>query len=355
MLFDKKIIYFVLIIICFIGCKKEETLPPTSFNTSSLHNGILVLNEGLMNQNNSNLAWVNLNDNKVIPNVFLEKNNRLLGDTGNDMLAYGTKIYIAMTGSSTVEVIQKSNLKSIQQITFNYGGQPQQPRQIFGYNGKIYVTSFDGYVSSIDTTTLTITQRIKVGRNPEGLCAFNHILYVSNSGGLTPNDMDSTVYAIDLNTSHVIDTFWVGENPGDMAVDSYGNVYVVKRGNYSSNPSELVKINTSDGSVTNLHYNTTTLSIFNDDLYLSYYDYNSGSSVVSLYNCASQTMINPNFINNQEINTLYGVKHLSNHTIICIDAMNFTNSGYLRFFSSTGQLIKSINVGLNPNSFIYYE
>jgi len=336
----------------FTSCKKEENKPSVAENYT---NGILVLNEGLFQHNNSSLSWLDLSTNEVTTDLFLSINNRPIGDTGNDMLLYGSKLYIAVTGSSTIEVLDRNSLKSIKQIPFNYNNQSQEPRKLVVHNGKVFVSSFDGYVTAIDTSSLQITKRIKVGRNPEGMCISNNSLYVANSGGLDFGNSDTTVFEIDLSSLNIIDTFVVGDNPGDMIADDYNNVYLVKRGNNGSNPSELVRINTTNKSVVNLGIPVTTIAKRGGLLYLSHFNYNTNSSTVSIFDCSSQTLINPNFISNQDLTTLYGVIPYKSDQLICIDAMSFTNSGYLRFFNSSGQLTNSFNVGLNPNSIIHYE
>jgi hypothetical protein len=349
----KLIKYIIITLLVLTSCKKEKV--DTSVMDSSFNNGLLVLNEGLFQHNNSTLSWINLANNEVHNDVFLEKNNRPLGDTGNDMLVYGGKIYIVVTGSSTIEVIDKKTLKSIKQIQFNYNNQPQEPRKMAIYSGKVFVSSFDGYVTAIDTVSLNISKRIKVGRNPEGICVANQSLYVANSGGLDFQNVDTTVFEIDLNTMSVVDTFIVGNNPGSMIADEFNNIYVVKRGDYTSDPSEIVRINTSDKSVTNLGIAASSISKRGNQLYISYFNHSSGSSAVSTYDCASQSLINPNLINNQDITTLYGVIPFKSDELICLDAMSFTNTGYLRFFNYSGNLNNSIKVGLNPNSIVHYE
>ena len=345
--------YFFILVLILCSCKKEE-IEDTQMN-GELKNGLLVLNEGLFQHNNSTLSWIDLSDNTVRSDVFLDNNSRPLGDTGNDILLYGGKIYIAVTGSSTVEVLDKKTLKSINQINFNYNNQSQEPRKLANHGGNIFVSSFDGYVSVIDTSSLQITKRIKVGRNPEGICVANQSLFVANSGGLDFQNLDTTVFEIDLNTLSVIDTFVVGENPGAIIADEFNNIYVVKRGNYSSSPSELIRINTTDRTVTNLGLEVSTLSKRGKLLYLSHFNHSTSSSVVSIFDCTSQSITNSNFINNQDITTLYGVSPFRTNEIICLDAMSFTNTGYLRFFNQSGNMTKSIQVGLNPNSIIHYE
>lgn len=344
--------YIVLILILLVSCKKDEA---KSESNTVYKNGLIVLNEGLFQQNNSTLSWVNLSTNEVTPNVFLNVNDRPLGDTGNDIIQYGGKIYIAVTGSSTIEVIDAATLKSIKQIPFQHNNVAQEPRQITAKNGKVFVCSFDGYVSSVDTVTLHVDNRVKAGKNPDGICTFDQSIFVSNSGGLSFPNVDSTVMEIDISSFEVVDTFIVGDNPGNLIADNYGNIYVVKRGDNSSGNTTVKKINTSSGNVTDLGITASTLALRGDELYLSYYDYNNSSSNVSMYNCASQSISNSSLINDQDITTLYGIFPFQSNQFICLDAMSFTNSGYLRFYSASGQLQKNINVGLNPNNCIYYE
>lgn len=340
-------------LLLFSSCKKDEE--KNTPKITKFKNGILVLNEGLFQHNNSTLSWINSSNNEVKNNVFLDQNDRPLGDTGNDMVIYGNKVYIAITGSSTIEVLDKNSLESLKQIPFNYDGKSQEPRQIASHKNNIYVTSFDGYVSKIDTTALKVTQRIKAGRNPEGICVQNDAIYVANSGGLDFENPDTTVFKIDVSSFAVVDTFVVGKNPGDMIADDFNNVYVVKRGDYSGNPSELVKINVNNGEVTNTGVLATSLSIRDNKIYISYFDHSTSSSHISVFDCGSQTLIQDNLINTQEITTLYGVIPFKEDQLIAIDAMNFTNTGYLKLYHEDGSHIRDLQVGLNPNTIISYE
>lgn len=341
----------LLVISLLFSCKKEEEAK----KMDTFKNGLLVINEGLFHQNNSSLSWVNLETNEVTNNVFEQVNNRLLGDTGNDMLVYGDKLYITVTTSSTVEILNKNTLKSIKQIPFDYNGVAQQPRYLASYKGKVYVSSFDGYVSAIDTTSLKVTKRIKVGRNPDGISIFNDALFVSNSGGLDFNNMDSTVMRIDLLEEKVTDTLIVGTNPGKIISDNNGRVYVVKRGDYSTDPSELIVIDANNLIINNTGINTTTLSKRGDLLYLGYFDYTNGLSLVKTFNIQTQSLENEELISSTDFTTLHNVLPFKEDQVVGIDAMNYTNSGYLRFYNLSGTPIKEIQVGLNPRTFIHFN
>lgn len=346
-------IKWIVTVALLVSCKKE-TLPEEE-TPNTFKNGLLVLNEGLFQQNNSTLTWIDLTDNSTTNSLFLNINNRPLGDTGNDLKRYGGKVYVVMNGSSTVEVMNAYTLESIKQVSLTYNQQGQQPRSIAFSGSNAYISSYDGFVNILDTASLTITERIAVGNNPEGLTAYDNYLYVANSGGLNFPNVDSTVYQINLNTNEVENSFHVGENPGQVESDNQGNIYVVKRGNYGNDPSELVYINTSSNTVTNLGIDATSLHKKGDLLYISYYDYNTQQSNVSLYDLSSQTLVNESLITAGSVQTLYGIHAFYNGDFICFDAQGFTNSGYVKLFNSSGNILQNFSVGLNPNKLIYYE
>lgn len=349
-----RLISFFLIIISFASCKKEENpnVAPETFS-----NGMLVLNEGLFQQNNSSLAWIDLSNSAVTSDVFLEKNNRLLGDTGNDMEVYGGRIYVVVNGSNTIEVIQKSTGKTIKQISMMNGSLQKSPRSIAFHGSKAFITCYDGFVDVLDTVSLTITQRISVGSNPEDLTVSNGKLYVSNSGGLNYPNVDSTVSVINLSNFQSLGKITVGNNPGRIITDTDGDVYVVSRGNYSTIPARMIRINTvTDSKEQTFDFDALGIEKMNGHFLITYYDYNSQQSAIRLFDPVNEQLIADPFFHTPEVQTLYGIKYDPfRNKIYCLDAKGFTNSGYLRRYSATGTYETSYHVGLNPNNVLFYE
>ena len=344
---------FVLSLLLF-ACDKDDNQPTV---TETLDNGILVLCEGLFQQNNSSLSWIDLSNEAVNTDFFTSQNGRFLGDTGNDMKVYGSKIYIIVNNSNTVEVINKKDGKSIKQISMTNGVAAKQPRSIAFYNGKAFVTCYDGFVDVIDTTNLTISQRIPVGSNPEGLAISNGKLFVSNSGGLNYPAVDSTVSIIDLANYTELDRIVVGKNPGAVQVDSEGDVYVIARGNYGTIPSRMVRINSQTNAVEQTFtFDASGMTLMQDYFLISFYNYSTQTSEIRLFNTLSETLENNNFISTSGLTTLYGIQYNPvSDKIYCLDAMNYTNSGYVRQYTSAGVFEKSYHVGLNPSKLVFYE
>ncbi len=350
-----KILPILLIALLAFSCKKKKVSEPDAPQT--LHHGMLVLNEGLFQQNNASLGWFNFSDNSYTGNFFEQKTNRSLGDTGNDMKKYGGKIYVIVNVSSTLEILDASTGNSISQISMVANGTPKQPRYITFYGPKAYITCYDGYVDVLDTASLNITNRIPVGANPEGLTISNGKLFVANSGGLNFPNVDSTVSVIDLGSLQEITRIAVGKNPGSIQTDSNGDVYVITRGNYASIPSRMHRINANTNTlVQSFPFDASGISRFNTNFLISYHDFSSGDNKIALFDPNTETIIYPEYISTSGIQTLYGVQYSDiTNKIYCLDAKNYTVTGQVHVFSPNGVFETSYNVGLNPTSILIYE
>lgn len=353
-----RLISFCFVLLVLLGCKKKNTTPTTNTDSSTpLKNGMLVLCEGLFQQNNSSLSWVDLTSGKSDDLFFTTKTGRLLGDTGNDLETYGNKIYVVVNVSSTIEVLDKSTGKFIKQISMMNGAIAKQPRSIAFYGSNAFITCFDGFVDVLDTTSLIITKRIPVGLNPECLAVVNHKLYVTNSGGLNGPKMDSTVSVIDLGTWKELKKIVVGKNPGSIVTDSNEDVYVIARGNYSTIPSRMIRINSTTDSVENrFSFDASGIEKMGSNLLINYHNYSNSTSSIALFDAVSETIIEPNFIDITLFTTLMGIHYQpSTNKIYCFDAMGYTNTGYVRVFSSSGSYLTSYHVGLNPSKLLFYD
>ncbi len=341
-----RLISLCILIFFVVACKKKTI----NSDVSKLKHGLLVLNEGLFNLNNASLTWIDLTTKNVSDDFFLQKTGRKLGDTGNDMQRYGGKVYVLVNVSSTIEVLNAFTGQSLKQIVMQENGKSKQPRNLAFYGGKVFVSCFDGYVDVIDTITFSIEKRIKVGNNPENMTVNNHQLYVSNSGGLIPS-LDSTLSVIDCQNLVELDKIIVGKNPGKMVVQNDSTLYVHIRGNYSSIPSVLKKVNMGlTKSQETIPINISGMEKMEDNLLV----YTAES--VSLYDMQTNAILSNSFIPLNDITTLYRIQYVDAvKQLFVFDANTYTNTGYIHRFSNKGEFIQKIHVGLNPNSLIYYE
>lgn len=350
----RSINYLLALSLLIVACKKdkkeEDPIPVDTFS-----NGLLVLNEGLFQQNNSSLSWVNFDGDIVNNSIFEQKTDRQLGDTGNDIQRYGNKIYVVVNVSSTIEVLNAQTGVSEAQIIMSNGGTPKQPRSIAFYNGKAYVSCYDGFVDVIDTTSLTVQQRIPVGSNPEDIIVTNNRIYVTNSGGLNYPNVDSTISVIDPFSNTELLKITIGNNPGGLEVDHLGNLYAIARGNYGTIPSRMVKIDPiTNLVVTTYPFDVSSATRMNDKLLLQCTT--SSVTTVKLFNPVNASIESNDYINLSGFTTLYNIQFDANRNqIYCFDAMNYTNTGYIRCYTSAGTFLKNIHVGLNPSKALIYD
>ena len=165
------------------SCDPAEDYPETYLQVYST--GAYVVNSGNMrNKIESSLTAIDYASSTATQNVFKAANGRSLGDTANDGIVYGNKIYLAVDKENTIEVIDKTTKKSIKQImTTELLGKAEgaEPRHIIAGGGNVYFTTYGGYVAAVDTTSFALQKKWQVGSYPEGLVFGNGTLYVANS------------------------------------------------------------------------------------------------------------------------------------------------------------------------------
>lgn len=165
------------------SCSDDNDGPETYLQEYST--GAYVVNSGNMyNKIESSLTAIDYASSTATQKVFKAANGRPLGDTANDGIVYGNKIYLAVDQSNTIEVIDKKTKQSIKQIkTTDLLGKAEgaEPRHIIADGGKVYFTTYGGYVAAVDTTDFALQKKWKVGNSPEGLVFGNGNLYVANS------------------------------------------------------------------------------------------------------------------------------------------------------------------------------
>lgn len=227
----------------------EPESPDDPWVNPSAPEGTYLLCAGNFDQNNSTLDFFNPQyPDELVNRVFESTNNRALGSNATDMLVYGKKMYIVVSESNTLEITDR-RANSIKTLSFvTESGQPQTPRYVTACGSSVYVSLYDGHVAQIDTASLTITRRIEVGPNPEGLCAIGQMVYVAESGGnLWETGYNNTVGIIDTTVGRRVGEITVAVNPNRVAADSTGHLYVLSWGDYASEPNRLTRIDPASG------------------------------------------------------------------------------------------------------------
>lgn len=211
----------------------EETLPPTLPPSETTH-GCYVLNTGNWGGNDATIQYFDAENFSIGGDLFGSANGTELGDLGQDLCLYGSKLYATVSGSSKLEVMDR-DCKVIKTIPLRADdGTPVEPRYMTACGGCVYFTAYDGTVSRLDTASLEVTGRVAVGDHPEALTNANGKLYV-NLSDYYGNGTGKSVAVVDVASFTKVKEIPVKQNPYTVCFtgdDSY--VYVVSNGNYAT-------------------------------------------------------------------------------------------------------------------------
>lgn len=342
-------IFFILF---FTNCQDAYY---TSENAFLAEKGIYVFNTG--NENNSvngSLSFIDKKHDTVLHHVFMNTNYRSLGMIVQDGVILDNYLYIAISGSNTIEVVDKNSLKSIRQIQLN-SKQGSTPRDIVTDGQYIYVSMFSGHVSRINPQTISIDQTISVGPNPEEMAIANGHLYVVNSDGLNYQNgyiNGKSVSKINLSTLHET-KIPVGLNPTQIKADNSGNLLVLCMGDYSSTSTSIWKINNQDFA-TDLKIPATIITVKENTLYTINAPWDTNEITYKTYDTQSDTLIHSNFISQTvEAPASLSIHPQNGHIFISSYHLvggytSYLTSGYIAEYDANGIFIQNYEVGVGP-------
>ena len=334
--------------------------------------GMYVLNEGNMGSNKCTLDYLDLSAQDATVhyqrNIYAERNPsevKELGDVGNDIQVYGSRLWLVINCSNKVEVcrasdavkIGKVNIPNCRYVTFN--------------GGYAYVSSYVGPVSlggnaprgmvyKVDTLTLQKVDSCVVGYQPEEMVVAGGKLYVANSGGYNFPNYDSTISTVDLRTMREEHQIEVAVNLHHLRYDHYGQLWVTSRGDYENNVSNLYCLRLGESGepiVTHrLDVQVSDLCIVGDSLYF----YGVGWNQVTQQNTRQYGIVNVRthqLVTNQlsdapeltKIRMPYGIiVHPRNRDFYLMDAKNYVSSGELLHFHADGTFDYKVRTGDIP-------
>lgn len=351
----KKIITKMLIIAGALGmvaCSDENDEPVLpNPDKPTVTEGAFVLNQGTYGlQIEGSLTLIDYNSNSASQGVFQKANNRSLGATPQGAVVYGSKIYIAVYESNTIEVVDRTTFKSVKQISLSER-EGQNPRSLVAKDGKVYISMYNGYVSRLDTLSLDIDKSVKVGPNPEIIAIKGDYIYVPNSDGLNWQiGFGTTASKISIKDFAVVKTFTVGLNPTQF-VSNGTNLYLLCKGNYGDVPATIYAIDDSDNM--SAIAEGTLMDIADNKLYYINAPYGAPEikySVLDITTGQTSDMISDKGVDSP---AAIGVDPINGNIVITSYSMDngwasYTTDGYAKVYDSTGNPLKEYTTGVGP-------
>lgn len=379
------IYYIASLMACLLtACRHDELVSyitdtpvaSTSSHASSL-SGMYVLCEGNMGTNKCTLDYLDFSghwsaaDGKIhyLRNIYGQQNPTTvfeLGDVGNDIQIYGSRLWMVVNCSNKVEVCHARDARRIGQVNI------PNARYVTFHQGFAYVSSYvsqpaslaevpRGCVYKVDTLSLQKVDSVLVGYQPEEMAVIQQQLYVANSGGYRAPLFDHTMSVIDLSSPKlsVIKTIDIAPNLHHVVADKYGHLWVSSRGDYAGTPARLHQIsfskNTAEVSqVKDYDLPVSSFSLAGDTLFclcateqghprLSLIHTRSGESLPLPPQWQGPKLVHPyGIIANPETRDFY-----------LMDAKNYVSSGELLHFLADGSFDWRVQTGDIPSRAVF--
>jgi YVTN family beta-propeller protein len=338
-------VFFLLLMIS--SCMKDPNPVIVDINESYLSGeGVFILNEGNFRAGNGSLSFFSYDSLKMFDHVFLNINKRPLGDVPYSMSLHGNKAYIVVNNSGKIEVVNKTDLKSVATITGI-----NSPRCISFINDmKAYVSSlYSDSLAIIDLSSNSVSGFINLKKTSESIVTLYSTAYVANwTGG-------NKVMAINTENDQVADSIEVGAEPESMVIDKNEILWVLCNGGWKREYyAELIGINTRTNKIEkrfifpSVNDSPTCLKI-NKGGETLYYLLNG----VRRINIDAANLPSESFI--PELNHVFyklGVNP-GNNEIFVTDVVNYVQKGKILRYSKDGALISEMEADLIPGNMCF--
>lgn len=361
----------------FSSCRQEEVIHGSSSSNVgkpvySEIEGFYLLNEGNMGLNKSSLDYYDATTATYHRNIYAERNPNVvkeLGDVGNDLQIYGSKLYAVINCSHKMEVMNADDATRVVKIDI------PNCRYVVGHKGYVYVSSYvgpvqidptapKGAVFKVDTLTMNVVGNVEVGYQPEEMSVIGNKLYVANSGGYRIGNYENTVSVIDLDKFEVCDVLELEgvQNLHRMDVDSKGRLWVSSRGDYYGSVSTLVVVDPQSRKILkNMNIPVSNMWVDDDVAYIISSEYSKVTETEEI-TYAKVDMLNMEILSRQlitdgtdkKIKIPYGIAvNPVTKDIYITDAKSYVVSGTLYCFDKNGVKLWQQTAGQIPNSFAF--
>jgi len=321
-----------------LSCTKIADKPVDTYLSGR---GVFILNEGNFRWGNGSLSYYSYDSAKIYNNLFLNINERPLGDVPNSMVIFEEMAYIVVNNSGKIEVVNKNTLMS--QSTIDGLISPRNMAIVT--NSKAYVTSmYSDSVAIINLNSNTISGYINIRRSSESIVVSGSKAYISNWVG------GDEIMVINIATDKVTDSIKVGAEPESMVIDKNGMLWVLCNGGWMrTSPAEMNVINPATNKVVkelvfpDKQASPSCLNIDRNGETLYYLD--GGVRQLNFSSTALPT--SPLIAESGHYFYKLGINP-SNSDIFVTDAADYQKRGYVLQYSKDGVLLSTLIADIIP-------
>jgi len=328
------------------ACKKEKN--STVGSTPAYiepGNGVFIGNEGAFGSGNASVMYYRFGDAAASADLYAANNGQPLGDVLQSLFMDGSRLYMMVNNSQTIQSAQLPSFTNAVTIT----GLPS-PRYMAKSDADVaFVTNYGSHeLSRVSLSQHAVTGVIGLPDWSDAVLYANHKLYVTVPA-------KDKVYVCDPTSMQVTDSVQVGIGGNALVADKNGMLWVFAAGESWNNVSgALVKFNPNtdqvvgsfdlgltQGSAGRLCANATgdTLYYLNGDVFRMSID---DAALPQPFIAAGSR-------------SLYGLyRHPTRALLFVTDAKDFSQNGDVSMYSANGALQKTLPAGVAPSSVLAY-
>lgn len=351
-------IHFKLITVSFLiisssflpGCSNENVTNPV-INTN---HGVLVLYEGIGTSGSGDYAFIDVDNNIVVNDLFQDTNHTTLGLYPDGMMLYGPFLYVSSQGEYGHQgrIFRINSSSNLLLDTLTFGTNPYDFALALGC---LYVTNIAGtYVSRMDLNLTMVNSDIEVGPNPAEIISAVSNIYVTKASYTTENSLA----VINPVNDHVTKLYFSA--PPVSAAYQYNGVYI---STFTNKKLYAVDTVISPNRLIDSIPVPNPYSAIGDvvagkfpALYVVAVDIVSYNNIGKLvYKVDLYTRTVSVLINDPAIVNIYGISYDSvKEKIYIADSMNGGGNGIVRVYNTDGTWLKNYNIGrMMPRKFAF--
>lgn len=314
--------------------------------TEAQYRKAYILSEGGFSAGSSKLSLYNITANTFTLNIFSPGSLGLFPD---GLVYYSGFLYLLEQGSYGGQgKIYKLDSNGAVLNSFSFGSNPYS---LAITNNKVYTTNGpSGKVIVLNIPNFSVIKEINSGVYPQEILAFGNYVFACNVSVFGGNQ-DSTVSVINVLNDSLITKINVMKDPSSLAITIDSNLLIGCQGAngkiYKVNPNTFSVLQTfplSSGFDKDISVDKFTGNVY-------YINYNNGISKLNLLNGQVTDIINNS---NPAGIYYYGYNYdyfANKHYLL--DAKNFTISGSLNIFNSSGNLEQTFSTGIAPRRIVF--
>lgn len=290
----------------FVACDsddKDETEIPSQGKVESA----FIINEGNYSSGNvSSLSYYSKESGEVTAKVFETQNSVPLGNGAQDLLVYGAKMYISITGSNNIYITDHNakllkysdNTPSKISIDKETTGL-NEPRALIAHKGYVYASFYSGHIAKIDTTTMKI---VDITPNTDDYDHFEEMTIVGNKLYVIESwDPNNRIAVLNLDEFKLETALTVTTNPVKITSDASGNIFTLSS-TYQEVSENLWLPTTTftqikpNGQKITKTVDASDMEILDNNVLFVYRDYADDTATFSKYNISQEKVITESYI-----------------------------------------------------------